>query len=176
MALIIPCRGKKPKIGLRSFLASNSTLVGDLKMGDDCSVWFNAVVRADVNSILIGDRVNIQDGAIIHCTYQTASTKIGNDVSIGHNAIVHGCEIHDRVLIGMGSIIMDRAIIETGSIVAAGAVVLEGTRVESGSLYAGVPARKVKDVDPDLSKGQIERIAKNYLKYSSWFSNEKEGV
>lgn len=172
MALIIPCRNKKPLIGERVFLAPNSTLIGELTMGDDCSVWFNAVIRADVNSITIGDRVNVQDGAIIHCTYQKAATVIGNDVSIGHNALIHGCEIHDKVLIGMGSIVMDGAVIESGSIIAAGAVVLEGTRVQSGSVYAGVPAKKVKEVGPELLQGQIERIAQNYIKYSSWFNDE----
>ncbi|NNC82073.1 MAG: gamma carbonic anhydrase family protein [Flavobacteriales bacterium] len=171
MALILPCRSITPRYGKNCFLAENATLVGELTLGDDCSVWFNAVIRADVNRITVGDRVNIQDGAVIHCTYERTETVIGNDVSIGHNAIVHGCTLEDHVLVGMGSIIMDECIVESGSIIAAGAVVLEGTRVESGSVYAGVPARKVKDVDARLMEGEIARIAKNYLHYASWFKD-----
>lgn len=169
MSLIVPCRGKKPAFGSDCYLAENSTIIGDVSMGDQCSVWFQAVVRGDVNSIRIGDRVNIQDGAVIHCTYEKAPTLIGNDVSIGHNALVHGCTIQDRVLIGMGSIVMDGVVVESGSIVAAGAVVLEGTVVESGWVYAGVPARKVKEVNEEHMNGEIKRIASNYLLYSSWF-------
>ncbi len=169
MALIKECHGKNPSYGVDCYLAENATLVGEVIMGDQCSVWFNAVVRADVNSIQMGDRVNVQDGAVIHCTYEKAATTIGNDVSIGHNAIVHGCTIHDRVLIGMGSIVMDGAVIESGSIVAAGAVVLENTRVESGSIYAGIPAKKVKNISSETLKDQVERISKNYIQYSSWF-------
>jgi carbonic anhydrase/acetyltransferase-like protein (isoleucine patch superfamily) len=170
MAFIIPCLDKSPRFGSNCFIAPNAAVVGDVMMGDECSVWFNAVVRGDVNHIKIGNRVNVQDGAVIHCTYQKNATEIGNNVSIGHNAIVHGCTIEDDVLIGMGAIVMDRCIIKSNSIVAAGAIVLEGTVVESGSIYAGVPAKKVKDISTDSIHGEIERIAKNYTKYSSWFS------
>ena len=152
------------------YLAENSTIVGDVKMGDNCSVWFNAVVRGDVNSIKIGDKVNIQDGAIIHCTYKKAATVIGNNVSVGHNAMLHGCTIHDNVLIGMGSIVMDHCIIESNSIIAAGAVVLEGTHVKSGSIYAGIPAKKVKTIDEEQTNRLIKGISDNYVMYSSWFT------
>lgn len=161
--------GHTPRFGENCFFAENATVVGDVVMGRDCSVWFQAVVRGDVNAIRIGDQVNIQDGAIIHCTYQKAATTIGNRVSIGHRAIVHGCTIHDDVLIGMGAIVMDGAVIESGSLIAAGAVVLENTVVESGSVYAGVPAKKVKSIDKDLFEGEIKRIADNYVMYSGWF-------
>jgi len=170
MALIKKVKGISPKFGLDVYLAENATIVGDVKMGDNCSVWFNAVVRGDVNSIKIGNKVNIQDGAIIHCTYKKAATEIGNNVSIGHNAMVHGCTIHDNVLIGMGSIVMDNCIIHSNSIVAAGAVVLEGTHVESGSIYAGVPAKKVKTIDQEQTNRLIEGISENYVMYSSWFT------
>lgn len=170
MAVIIPCLGKTPQFGKNCFVAPNGTVIGDVIMGDDCSVWFNAVVRGDVNYIRIGNKVNIQDGVIIHCTYQRSATVIGNNVSIGHNAIVHGCTINDNVLIGMGSIIMDKCEIKSNAIIAAGAVVLEGTVIESGSIYAGVPAKKVKDISKDNINVEIERIANNYIKYSSWFS------
>ena len=171
MALIKKVKGISPKFGLDVYLAENATIVGDVKMGDNCSVWFNAVVRGDVNSIKIGHKVNIQDGAIIHCTYKKAATEIGNNVSIGHNAMVHGCTIHDNVLIGMGSIVMDNCIIHSNSIVAAGAVVLEGTHVESGSIYAGVPAKKVKTIDQEQTNRLIEGISENYVMYSSWFTD-----
>jgi len=156
-------------MGKDCFLAPNATLIGDLHMGDQCSVWYQAVIRADVNRITLGDRVNVQDGAVIHCTYEKAETQIGNDVSIGHRAIVHGCTIEDQVLIGMGSIVMDRAHIGKGSIIAAGAVVLEGTQVAPGSVYAGVPAKLVKSMSPELMQDQVKRIAQNYILYSSWF-------
>jgi carbonic anhydrase/acetyltransferase-like protein (isoleucine patch superfamily) len=169
MALIKSVNGLEPKMGINCYLAENATIVGDVVMGDECSVWFNAVVRGDVNSIVMGNRVNIQDGAVIHCTYQKAATTIGNNVSIGHNALVHGCTIHDNVLIGMGSIVMDNCVIESNSIVAAGAVLLEGTRVESGSVYAGVPAKKVKELSKELFEGEVQRIANNYVMYASWF-------
>lgn len=155
--------------GKNCFLAENATVIGEVVMGDDCSVWFNVVVRGDVNSITIGNKVNIQDGAIIHCTYQKAMTVIGNNVSIGHNAIIHGCTIEDNVLIGMGAIIMDHAVIEKNSLIAAGAVVLENTRVEAGSVYAGMPAKKVKSLSPEYFKKLNERIAENYLFYSKWY-------
>ena len=151
-------------------------MVGDVVMGDDCSVWFNAVVRGDVNSIRMGNKVNVQDGACIHCTYQKTTVQIGNNVSIGHNAIVHGCSVADNVLIGMGAIVMDNVKIGANSIIAAGAVVLEGTDVQAGSIYAGVPAKKVKDISQELLKGEVERIANNYLMYSSWFKPGETAV
>ena len=169
MALIKPVKGISPKFGSNCYLAENATVVGEVTMGDDCSVWFNAVVRGDVNYIKMGNKVNVQDGACIHCTYQKAPTNIGNNVSIGHNALVHGCTVHDNVLIGMGAIVMDNCVIGSNSIIAAGAVVLENTKVEPGSVYAGVPAKKVKDIDPEHITGEIERIANNYVMYSGWF-------
>jgi carbonic anhydrase/acetyltransferase-like protein (isoleucine patch superfamily) len=169
MPVILPVKGIYPSTGDNCYIAPNATIVGDVVMGDDCSVWFNAVVRGDVNAIRIGNKVNIQDGAVIHCTYEKTKTIIGNNVSIGHNAIVHGCTVHDNVLIGMGAIVMDNAVIGSNSIIAAGAVVLEGTKVDAGTIYAGVPARKVKDISPELISGEINRIANNYLMYSSWF-------
>jgi carbonic anhydrase/acetyltransferase-like protein (isoleucine patch superfamily) len=171
MATIIPLFGKAPQFGNNCFVAPNATLVGDVVMGDDCSIWFNAVVRGDVHYIKMGNKVNVQDGATIHCTYQKNPTEIGNNVSIGHNAIVHGCKIHDDVLIGMGAIVMDRCEVHSNAIIAAGAVVLEGTLVEANSIYAGVPAKKVKEMSADMVHGEIERIANNYVKYSSWFSD-----
>ena len=153
-------------------MADNATLIGDVLMGDGCSVWFNAVVRGDVNSIKVGNHVNIQDGAVIHGTYESASTEIGDHVSIGHNAIVHGCEIQDHVLIGMGSIVMDYCVVEPYSIIAAGAVVPKNTRVPSGSIYAGVPAKCIKSVSPELMEGEIERIARSYAMYASWFKED----
>ena len=169
MALIKKLNGIEPKWGENCYFSENATVIGEVKMGDDCSVWFNAVIRGDVNYIKLGNKVNVQDGAVIHATYQTAPTNIGNNVSIGHNALVHGCTIHDNVLIGMGSIVMDNCVIESNSIIAAGAILTEGTHVESGSIYAGVPAKKIKEVSPELLDGQINRIANNYLKYSSWY-------
>jgi len=169
MALIKSVNGISPQFGNNCFLAENSTIVGDVVVGDDCSIWFNAVVRGDVNSIRIGNKVNIQDGAVLHCTYQKTKLNLGNNVSVGHNAIVHGCTIHDNVLVGMGAIVMDNVEIGSNTIIAAGAVVLEGTKVESGSVYAGVPAKKVKDINTELVNGEINRIADNYLMYSSWF-------
>ncbi len=169
MALIKSCRGNTPVEGKDCWFAENATIIGDVIMGDNCSIWFNTVIRGDVNSILLGNKVNVQDGAVIHCTYEKTKTIIGNNVSIGHNALVHGCTVEDNVLIGMGSIVMDDCYIESGSIIAAGAVLLEGTRVEAGSIYAGVPAKKVKDISPELFEGEVMRIANNYVKYSSWF-------
>ena len=170
--LIKSVRGFTPSWGKDCFIAENATLIGDVTMGDQCSIWFQAVVRGDVHHIRIGNRVNIQDGAVIHATYKKAGTTIGNDVSIGHNAIVHGCTLHDRVLIGMESIVMDNCVIHSNSIIAAGSVVTQGTIVEEGAIYAGIPAKKIKDVDPSLQKGEIERIAQNYLMYSGWFKAE----
>ena len=169
MALIKECKGISPKFGENCWFAENSTIVGDVVMGDQCSVWFNAVVRGDVNSIRMGNKVNVQDGAVIHCTYEKTKVNIGDNVSIGHNALVHGCTIEDNVLIGMGSIVMDNCHIEENCIIAAGAVLLEGTRVESWSIYAGVPAKKVKTLSPELFQGEVQRIANNYVLYSSWF-------
>ncbi|MBO0331446.1 gamma carbonic anhydrase family protein [[Muricauda] lutisoli] len=170
--IIKPVRGKSPEIGKDCFIAENAVIVGEVSMGDQCSVWFNAVIRGDVHFIKMGNKVNVQDGAVIHCTYQKSSTTIGNNVSIGHNAIVHGCTIKDNVLVGMGSIIMDDCVVESNSIIAAGAVVTTGTKVEAGSIYAGMPAKKIKDISPELSKGEIDRIANNYVKYSSWFKED----
>lgn len=169
MALILACRGNTPQFGEETWIAENATVVGDVVTGSNCSIWFNAVIRGDVNSIRIGNMVNIQDGAVLHCTYEKTQLEIGNNVSIGHNALVHGCKIYDNVLIGMGAIVMDNCIIHSGSIVAAGAVILEGTIVEAGSIYAGVPAKKVKDISPDLFEGEVKRIAINYKLYASWF-------
>jgi carbonic anhydrase/acetyltransferase-like protein (isoleucine patch superfamily) len=172
MPIILPVQGKSPQIPEDCFVAENATIVGDVTMGAQCSVWFNAVIRGDVNSIKMGNKVNVQDGACIHCTYQKAATTIGNNVSIGHNAIVHGCTVEDNVLIGMGAIVMDGARIGSGSIIAAGAVVLEGTEVTPGSIWAGVPAKKVKNISPELLSGEVDRIANNYVMYSSWFRKE----
>jgi carbonic anhydrase/acetyltransferase-like protein (isoleucine patch superfamily) len=169
MALILPVRGISPVFGKDCFLADNATITGEVVMGDECSVWFSAVIRGDVNSITIGNRVNIQDLAVIHATYQKASTVIGNQVSIGHSAIVHGCTIHDHVLIGMRAVVMDHAVIGENSMIAAGAVVLEHTVVEPGSIWAGVPARKVKQMTPEHFRELNERIARNYLFYSGWY-------
>ncbi len=169
MAYIFPVNDKHPQMGENCFIAPNATIVGEVTMGNDCSVWFNAVIRGDVNKITLGNKVNVQDGAIIHCTYQKCGTIVGNNVSIGHNAIVHGCVIHENVLVGMGAIIMDNAQIGSNSIIAAGAVVLENTIVEPGSIYAGVPAKKVKNISEDLIRGEINRIANNYMMYSDWF-------
>lgn len=171
MSFIYPVEGILPKMGSNCFIAPNATIVGDVIMGDQCSVWFNAVVRGDVNSIRIGNKVNIQDGAVIHCTYQKTQTIIKDNVSIGHNAIVHGCTIEENVLVGMGAIVMDNVKIGSNCIIAAGAVVLENTIVESGSIYAGVPAKKVKDISQELIHGEINRIAENYIKYSNWFKD-----
>ena len=171
MPLILPVEGKIPEFGADNWLAENCTIVGNVKIGSGCSIWFNAVIRGDVNTITIGNDVNIQDGAVIHCTYQKAATNIGNRVSIGHNAIVHGSTIHDDVLIGMGSIVMDDCVVESGSIIAAGAVLLENTHVGKGSIYAGVPAKKVKEISPELFAGEAQRISTNYKKYSSWFKD-----
>lgn len=169
MALIKTLNGKSPQMGSNCFLAESATVVGDVIMGEDCSIWFNAVVRGDVHYIRMGNKVNIQDNAVVHCTYQKHPTNIGNNVSVGHNAIVHGCTIHDNVLVGMGAIVMDACVIESNCIIAAGAVLLEGTHVPSGSVYAGVPARKVKDLSPELFSGEIQRIANNYITYANWY-------
>lgn len=169
MPVIKSVRGNTPIIPDNCFIAENATIVGEVSMGNECSVWFSAVVRGDVNFIKIGNKVNIQDGAVIHGTFEKAGTTIGNNVSVGHNALVHGCTIHDNVLIGMGSIIMDGCVVNSNSIVAAGAVVTQNTIIESGSIYAGVPAKKVKDISKEHISGEINRISEAYIKYSSWF-------
>jgi carbonic anhydrase/acetyltransferase-like protein (isoleucine patch superfamily) len=169
MALIKTLNNKTPKFGENCFLAENSTIIGDVIMGDDCSVWFSAVVRGDVHYIKIGNKVNIQDNAVIHGTYEKSPTNIGNNVSIAHNAVVHGCTVKDNVLIGMGAIIMDDAVIESNTIIASGSVVLQKSILEPNSVYAGPPAKKIKTISEDLSKGQIERIANSYVEYSSWY-------
>jgi carbonic anhydrase/acetyltransferase-like protein (isoleucine patch superfamily) len=170
--IIKAVNGKHPQIPNDCYVAENATVVGDVILGSQCSIWFNAVIRGDVHFIKIGNKVNIQDGAIIHCTYQKHPTIIGNNVSIGHNAIVHGCTVHDNVLIGMGAIVMDNCIIESNAIVAAGAVVTQNTVVESGTIYAGVPAKKVKDISTSDFAGEIERISNNYVMYSRWFKED----
>lgn len=172
MTLIKACRGISPQFGSDCYTAENATIVGDVVMGDRCSVWFNAVIRGDVNSIRMGDQVNIQDGAVIHCTYEKTKTTLGNNVSIGHNALVHGCTVADNVLIGMGAIVMDNCVIESNCIIAAGAVLLENTHVEAWSVYAGVPAKKVKTLSPELFAGEVQRIATNYVMYAGWFKDE----
>src|SRR4029079_8145770 len=169
MPVILSVENKFPQFGSNCFLAPNSTIVGDVAMGDDCSIWFNTVVRGDVNFIRMGNKVNVQDGACIHCTYKKFGTTIGNNVSIGHNAIVHGCTVHDNVLIGMGAIVMDNAVVHSNTIIAADAVVLEGTIGEAAWVYAGVPAKKVKEISPEKIEGEINRIANNYVGYARWF-------
>ena len=161
--------GCTPQYGEDCFFAENAVLVGDVEMGNECSVWYNAVLRGDVHYIRMGDRVNIQDGAVVHCTYKKYPVNIGSNVSVGHNAIVHGCTIHDNVLIGMGAIVMDDCVVESNTIIAAGAVLTQGKRVESGTIYAGIPAKKVKDISTELISGEIERIAQNYVKYAGWY-------
>ena len=170
--IIKEVRGKYPLIPEDCYVAENATIVGEVTLGSSCSVWFNAVIRGDVNAISIGNKVNIQDGAVIHCTYLKHPTQIGNNVSIGHNAIVHGCTIHDNVLVGMGAIIMDGCTIESNSIIAAGSVVTQNTHVESGVIYAGIPAKKVKELNTSDFAGEIDRIATNYVMYSSWFKED----
>ncbi|MEK6151970.1 gamma carbonic anhydrase family protein [Flavobacteriaceae bacterium 3-367] len=167
--IIKTINGKSPQMGKDCFIADNAVIVGDVVMGDQCSIWFNAVIRGDVHYIKMGHKVNVQDGAVVHCTYLKAPTHIGNNVSIGHNAIVHGCTIRDNVLVGMGSIIMDDCVVGSNSIIAAGAVLTQGTQVPEGSIFAGMPAKKIKDISPELSRGEIDRIANNYVKYASWF-------
>ena len=169
MALIKTVRGFTPIFGNSCFFAENSTIIGDVKIGNDCSFWFNSVVRGDVNSICIGNKVNIQDGAILHCTFEKTKIHIGNNVSVGHNVIIHGATIHDNVLIGMGAIIMDNVEIGENSIIAAGALVLENTVVESGSIYGGIPAKRIKSIERNQTKEMIERIANNYLMYAKWY-------
>lgn len=175
MALVKSVRGFTPKIGENTYFADNATIIGDVEIGRDCSIWFNAVLRGDVNSIRIGNRVNVQDGTVIHTLYQKSVSIIGDDVSIGHNVVIHGAEVKAGALIGMGAIVLDHAVIGEGAIIAAGSVILSGTQVEPGSIYAGVPAKFVKKVDPAQSKEMNQKIANNYLMYSGWFKEEDSG-
>ncbi|MEL6924286.1 MAG: gamma carbonic anhydrase family protein [Bacteroidota bacterium] len=172
MPVIKTVRSFTPQLGENNFIADNATIVGQVRSGRDCSFWFNCVLRGDVGAITLGDRVNIQDGAVVHCTYQRSDTILGNNVSVGHNAIIHGCTIHDNVLVGMGAIVMDKAVVESKVIIAAGAVVTEGAHLESGYIYAGVPARKLKPLKSEMFEKEVQRIANNYLMYSSWFKEE----
>ncbi len=169
MAIIKELNGNAPKIGEDTFLAETATVIGEVSMGKQCSIWYNAVIRGDVHYIKMGDKVNVQDNAMLHCTYQKHPLNIGNNVSIGHNAIVHGCTLHDNVLIGMGAIVMDGCIVESNSIVGAGSVVTQGTHIKSGEVWGGIPAKKIKDTSPELLEGEVNRIANNYVKYSSWY-------
>ena len=174
MAIIKKLNGHTPKFGKNCFLADNAAIIGDVEMGDDCSIWFGAVLRGDVHSIRIGNKVNIQDNATIHATYKKSPTNIGNNVSIAHNAVIHGCTIKDNVLIGMGAIVLDDAVVESNTIVAAGSVVTKGTVVESGWVYAGTPAKKMKQLGEELLKGEVERIVKAYSMYASWYEDENQ--
>ncbi|WP_394265328.1 gamma carbonic anhydrase family protein [Bergeyella zoohelcum] len=174
MANIRTLLGKTPQIGEDTFLAETATVIGDVVMGKECSIWYNAVIRGDVHEIRMGDKVNVQDKAMLHCTYQKHPLHIGNNVSIGHNAIVHGCTLHDNVLIGMGAIVMDACVVESNSIVGAGSVVTQGTHIRSGEVWGGVPARKIKDISAELLEGEVNRIANNYVKYSSWYKDEND--
>lgn len=174
MALIKTVNGFTPSFGSNCFLADNATVIGDVVCGDNCSFWFNAVVRGDVHYIRMGHQVNVQDGAVIHATYKKSPTTIGNHVSIAHNALVHGCTVHDNVLIGMGAIVMDDAVVESNTIIAAGALIPKGMVAESGSVYAGVPAKKIKAIDQNLSKGEIQRIANSYSMYASWYKEPEK--
>ncbi len=169
MAIIKELLGKAPQIGEGTYIAETATIIGDVVMGTECSIWFNAVIRGDVHYIKLGNKVNVQDNAMLHATYQKHPLNIGNNVSIGHNAIVHGCTIEDNVLIGMGAIVMDDCIVESNSIVGAGSVVVQGTRIKSGEVWGGIPAKKIKDISKELLEGEVERIANNYVKYSSWY-------
>ncbi len=169
MAIIKELNGKMPIFGENCFLAENAAIIGDVEMGNDCSIWFGAVIRGDVHYIRLGNKVNVQDNATIHATYKKSPTNIGNNVSIAHNAVVHGCTIKDNVLIGMGAIILDDAVIESNCIIAAGSVVTKGTHIESGCVYAGAPAKKIKEISPELLEGEINRIAESYLMYSTWY-------
>ncbi len=174
MAIIKKLNGHTPKFGKNCFLADNAAIIGDVEMGDDCSIWFGAVLRGDVHSIRIGNKVNIQDNATIHATYKKSPTNIGNNVSIAHNAVIHGCTIKDNVLIGMGAIVLDDAVVESNTIVAAGSVVTKGTVVESGWVYAGTPAKKMKQLGEELLKGELERIVNAYSMYASWYEDENQ--
>ena len=174
MAIIKKLNGHTPNFGKNCFLADNAAIIGDVEMGNDCSIWFGAVLRGDVHSIRIGNKVNIQDNATIHATYKKSPTNIGNNVSIAHNAVIHGCTIKDNVLIGMGAIVLDDAVVESNTIVAAGSVVTKGTVVESGWVYAGTPAKKMKQLGEELLKGEVERIVNAYSMYASWYEDENQ--
>lgn len=174
MALIKELQGKTPQIGDGTFLAETATVIGDVIMGKNCSIWYNAVIRGDVNSISLGDKVNVQDNVMLHCTYKKYPLVIGNNVSIGHNAIVHGCTIQDNVLIGMGAIVMDDCLVESNSIVGAGSVVTQGTHIKSGEVWGGIPSRKIKDISAALLEGEVNRIADNYVKYASWYETDSK--
>lgn len=174
MAIIKKLNGHTPKFGKNCFLADNAAIIGDVEMGNDCSIWFGAVLRGDVHSIRIGNKVNIQDNATIHATYKKSPTNIGNNVSIAHNAVIHGCTIKDNVLIGMGAIVLDDAVVESNTIVAVGSVVTKGTVVESGWVYAGTPAKKMKQLGEELLKGEVERIVNAYSMYASWYEDENQ--
>lgn len=171
MAIVRELLGKTPKIGEDTFLAETAVVIGDVAMGKNCSVWYNAVIRGDVHYIKMGDKVNVQDNAMLHCTYEKFPLNIGNNVSIGHNAIVHGCTIQDNVLIGMGAIVMDDCLVESNSLIGAGSVVTQGTHIKSGEVWGGVPAKKLKDISRELLEGEVNRIANNYVKYSSWYKD-----
>jgi len=171
MAIIKSVRGFTPEIGKDVYLADNATIIGDVKIGDNCSIWFNAVLRGDVNSIRIGNNVNIQDGTILHTLYQKSVIEIGDNVSIAHNAVIHGAKICNNVLIGIGAILLDHSVIGENSIIAAGAIVLSGTVIEPGSIYGGNPAKKIKDIDPEQTREMIDRIAKNYKMYAGWYKD-----
>lgn len=173
MALIRELNGNTPEFGNDCFLAETAVIIGDVKTGDECSIWYNAVLRGDVNSIRLGNRVNIQDNAMVHCTYQKTKAILGNNVSIGHNAVVHGCAIHDNVLVGMGAIIMDNCVVGSFSIIAAGALVTQNTEIGEGEIWAGIPAKKIGIVSKELKEGEIQRIAANYVKYSGWYSSDQ---
>lgn len=174
MALIIPLRGITPKIGRDCFLAPNATIVGDVTMGDECSIWFNTVLRGDVNTITIGNRVNIQDGSVLHTLYQKSTIEIGDDVSIGHNVTIHGAKIHDLALIGMGAVVMDDAVVGEGALVAAGSVVLSRTVIGPHELWGGAPAKFIKMVEPDKAREMNQKIARNYLMYSRWYDEPQD--
>lgn len=174
MAIIKKLNGHTPQFGKNCFLADNAAIIGDVEMGDDCSIWFGAVLRGDVHSIRIGNKVNIQDNATIHATYKKSPTHIGNNVSIAHNAVIHGCTIQDNVLIGMGAVVLDNAIVESNTIIAAGSVVTKGTVVESGWVYGGIPAKKIKQMGEELLKGEVERIVNAYSMYASWYGENEQ--
>ena len=173
MAIIRELNGNTPEFGKNCFVAENAAIIGDVKIGDDCSIWYGAVIRGDVHHIRVGNKVNIQDNATIHATYKKSPTYIGNNVSIAHNAVVHGCTIKDNVLIGMNAVILDDAVIESNCIIAAGAVVTKGTHIESGSIYAGAPAKKIKEISPELLQGEVNRIANSYLMYAGWYKTNE---
>lgn len=175
MALIKTLKGSTPKIGKNCFLAETATLIGDVEIGDNCSIWYSAVLRGDVHYIKVGNNTNIQDNATVHATYKKSPTNIGNNVTIAHGAIIHGCTLNDNVMIGMNAVVLDNAVVESNSIVAAGSVVTKGTVVESGSVYAGVPAKKVKNISPELLNGEVNRIADAYALYASWYKDEDVG-